>query len=49
MRSGSIHEVRAEVAAVELHPFDDLEGGLGALGLFDRDHAFFADLFHVLR
>ena len=29
-------------------PFDDVELGLQALGLFDRDHALLADLFHRL-
>ena len=40
------HEVGAEVAAVELHALDDLELGLQALGLLDRDDAFLADLVH---
>ena len=38
------HEVRREVAAIELHPLDDLDGGLGALRLLDRDDALAADL-----
>ena len=42
------HEVGREVAAVELHALDDLEGGLEALGLLDRDDAFLADLVHRL-
>jgi hypothetical protein len=41
-------EVRREVAAVELHALDDLERGLEALGLFDRDDAVLADLLHRL-
>ena len=39
-------EIRREVASVELHPFDDVELGLGGLGLLDRDHALVADLLH---
>ena len=39
-------EVRGEVAAVELHAFDDVELGLEALAFFDRDHAFLSDLAH---
>jgi len=42
------HEVRGEVAAVELHALDDFEGGFEALRLFDRDDAFLADLVHGL-
>ena len=37
-------EVGREIAAVELHAFDDVELGLEALGFLDRDHAFVADL-----
>ena len=39
-------EIGREVAAVELHAFDDVELGLGGLGLFDRDDALIADLLH---
>ena len=39
-------EVGREVPAVELHPLDDLEGGLEPLGLLDRDHPLLADLVH---
>jgi hypothetical protein len=39
-------EVRRQVAAVELHSLDDLEGGLEALGLLDGDDAVLADLLH---
>ena len=39
-------EIGREVAAVELHAFDDVQLGLGGLGLFDRDDALIADLFH---
>ena len=41
-------EIGGEIAAVELHAFDDVEFGLGGLGLFDRDDAFVADLLHRL-
>src|SRR5579872_4129448 len=41
-------EVGREIAAVELHAFDDVEFGLHALGFFDRDHALVADLVHRL-
>ena len=40
------HEVGREVALVELHAFDDVEGGFDALGFFDRDGAVLADLVH---
>ncbi len=40
------YEVGAEVAAVELHAFDDFEFGFGGLGFFNRDDAFVADLLH---
>ncbi|GJE53498.1 hypothetical protein GOFOIKOB_6579 [Methylobacterium tardum] len=39
-------EVRGEVAAVELHALDDVELGLGRLGLLDRDDALVAHLLH---
>ncbi len=39
-------EVRGDVALVELHALDDLDGGLGALGLLDGDDAVLADLVH---
>ena len=41
-------EVGREIAAIELHAFDDIELELEALGLFDGDHAFLADLVHRL-
>ena len=41
-------EIGREIAAVELHAFDDLGLGLEAFGLLDRDHAFIADLLHRL-
>src|SRR5271157_4150445 len=41
-------EVRREIAAVELHAFDDLELGLHRLGFFNGDHAVLADLLHGL-
>src|SRR3981081_1037270 len=37
-------EVGRDVAAVELHALDDVEFGLEALRLFNRDHALIADL-----
>ena len=39
---------RAVIAAVELHALDDFEVRVEALRLFDRDHAFLADLAHGL-
>ena len=39
-------EVGREIALVELHAFDDFEGGLDGLGFFDRDGAVLADLVH---
>ena len=40
------HEVRREIALVELHAFDDVEAGFDRLGFFDRDGAVLADLVH---
>ena len=40
------HEVGREIALVELHAFDDVEGGFDRLGFFDRDRAVLADLVH---
>ena len=40
------HEVRREIALVELHAFDDVEGGFDRLGFFHRDRAVLADLVH---
>ena len=42
------HEIRGEVALVELHALDDVERALEGLGLLDRDRAFLADLVHRL-
>src|SRR6185437_4930177 len=42
-------EVRREIAAVELHALDDVELGLEALRLLDRDDALIADLLRRLR
>jgi len=42
------HEVGRDVAPVELHALDELEGRFHALGLLDRDNAFFPNLFHCL-
>ena len=39
-------EVGREIAAVELHAFDDVERGLERLGFFDGDDAVLADLLH---
>src|ERR1700690_2510777 len=39
-------EVGGDVAAVELHAFDDIEFGFERLGFLDRDHALVADLLH---
>ena len=39
-------EVRREIAAVELHTFNDIHFGFCGLGFFNRDHAFIADLLH---
>ena len=41
-------EIGREIAAVELHALDDVEFGLEALGLLDRDDALVADLLHRL-
>ena len=41
-------EVCAEVAAVELHSFDDADGGVAAFGLFDGDDAVLGDFLHSL-
>ena len=46
MRLGVGHEVGRDVALVELHAFDDVEGGFDRLGFFDRDGAVLADLVH---
>src|SRR6185312_16414085 len=43
-----VDEVRREITAVELHAFDDVELVLEARTVFDRDHAFLADLVHRL-
>ena len=41
-----VDEVRRQVAAVELHAFDDFQFVLQARTVFDGDHAFLADLLH---
>src|SRR6187402_106515 len=41
-----VDEVRRQVAAVELHAFDDVELVLEARTFFNGDHAFLADLAH---
>ena len=40
------HEVRRQIAAVELHAFDDFEFGVQTFGVFNGDNAFVADLVH---
>ncbi len=47
-RIGVGHEVRAEVAAVELHAFDHLDVRLESLALLDGDDAVLADLLERL-
>src|ERR1700743_468394 len=42
-------EVGRDVAAVELHAFDDVEFGFERLGFFNRDDALVADLLHRVR
>ena len=42
-------EIRREITAVELHAFDDIELGLEALRLLDRNDALVADFLHRLR
>ncbi|MBK4748546.1 Uncharacterised protein [Acinetobacter baumannii] len=44
-----VDEVRAQVAAVELHALDHVEFVVQAAAFLDRDHAFLADLVHRLR
>jgi hypothetical protein len=41
-----VDEVRRQVAAIELHAFDDVELILETRTFLDRDHAFLADLLH---
>ncbi|PRD36849.1 UNVERIFIED_CONTAM: hypothetical protein NCL1_07485 [Trichonephila clavipes] len=41
-----VDEVRADVATVELHAFDHVQGVLEARAFLDGDHAFLADLVH---
>jgi len=41
-------EVGGQVAAVELHPLDDVQGRFHALGFLDGDDAVLADLVHRL-
>ena len=40
------HEVGREIAFVELHAFNDVEGCFDGFGLFNRDRAVFADFVH---
>ena len=39
-------KIGREVAAIELHTFNDVEFGIGCLGLLNRDRALVADFFH---
>ena len=49
LHAGGIgHHVGRQVAAIELHPLDDVEGRLHPLGFFDRDDAVLAHLLHGL-
>src|SRR5690606_31756651 len=41
-------EVGAEIAAIELHAFDDFEFGFSGLGFFDSYNTFVADFLHRL-
>ena len=43
------HEVRRQVAAIELHAFDDVERRFERAGLFNGDDAVLADLLHRFR
>ncbi len=42
------NEIRRDVAAVELHAFDDFKLGRERLCFFDRDDAFLADFLHCV-
>ena len=42
------HEVGRDIALVELHPFDDVEGGFDGFCLFNRDGSVLADLVHCI-
>ena len=42
------HEVRRNVATVELHTFDDIDVGVDALGILNGDDAFLLHLAHSL-
>ena len=39
-------EIGGDIAAIELHAFDDVQRGGHGLGFFDRDDAILADLLH---
>src|SRR5699024_3497906 len=39
-------EIRGQIATIELHAFDNIEFVVQGRTLFDRDHAFLADLVH---
>ncbi len=40
------HKVGRKIPAIELHPFDDIQSGLGSPRLFNCDDAVFADFLH---
>ena len=40
--------MRRKIAAVKLHTFDKINGGIEALAFFDRDNAVFADTLECL-
>ncbi len=49
MSSGLVMKFGREVAAVELHAFDDIDVGFEALAFFDGDDAVFADAYRTRR
>ena len=42
-------EVRREIALVELHTFDHVEGGFNTFGFFNSDGAIFTNAVHCIR
>ncbi len=46
---GVCHEIRRQVAPVELHPLNHVQFGFDAFGLFDRNHSVFPYLLHCFR
>ena len=47
-RFGVGHEVGRQIAFIELHAFDNLEGRLDRLCFLDRDRAVLADFVHCV-